>query len=122
MLSVTKTFEFEAAHRLPHYEGPCQNIHGHSYKLEVEISGLVQYKGGEEGMIVDFVFLKQIVKERVVDKLDHKYLNDILPTPTAENLVLWIYDQIMGWPFLNQAVARIRLWETSTSYCEWKKG
>lgn len=122
MLSITKKFEFEAAHRLPEYDGRCSRVHGHRFQLEVEVSGRVINEGSKRGMILDFGDLKRIVQERVVEKLDHQYLNDLGDlfsfTPTAENLVMWIVEELRC---VLLGLIRVRLWETSTSYCEWKK-
>lgn len=122
MLSVTKRFEFEAAHRLPEYDGKCSRVHGHRFQLEVEISGQVINEGPKRGMILDFGDLKRIVQERVVEKLDHQYLNDLNDlfdfVPTAENLVMWIVEELR---YVLLSLSRVRLWETSTSYCEWVK-
>lgn len=118
MITVTKIFEFEAAHHLPNYKGDCHNMHGHTYKLEVTTRGVVSE---DQGMVVDFKLLKEMVQTHVVDILDHEVLNNHVKNPTAENLVVWIREQLSGWsPDLR--VCRIRLWETSTSYCEWIEG
>jgi len=73
MITVTKEFSFDCAHMLTGHEGPCKNLHGHTYKLQVEVTSYsgVQEEGPSKGMIVDFKDLKQIVKELIVDKLDH---------------------------------------------------
>jgi 6-pyruvoyltetrahydropterin/6-carboxytetrahydropterin synthase len=118
MLTVTKIFEFEAAHYLPNYEGDCNRHHGHSYKLEVTVKGPFD---SNQGMIVDFKGLKDIVKTSVIDHLDHQMLNDVIPNPTAEALIRWIKAQlsVMSGPYSEIKVVRIKLWETSSSYCEW---
>ena len=117
MLTVTKIFEFEAAHRLPNYEGDCHNMHGHTYKLEVTVNGMVDQK---QGMIIDFKKLKKIVQIRVLSYMDHQVLNDHVENPTAENLIAFIVSQLLV-PFKSEgcALAKVRLWETSNSYCEW---
>jgi 6-pyruvoyltetrahydropterin/6-carboxytetrahydropterin synthase len=119
MITVTKIFEFEAAHHLPGYDGDCKRLHGHSYKLEVTVSGEVNEK---TGMVMDFKLLKEIVQERVINQFDHQLLNDHIKNPTAENIVNFIVkelDEAMCAFFL--CVDRVRLWETSNSYCEWIK-
>lgn len=122
MLSITKLFEFEAAHFLPGYQGKCKNLHGHSYKLEVEIS-IKDKSFLKNFMIIDFSNFKDIVNNVVIDILDHSNLNEILSDPTAEKIVGWIVDSLS--PIFNDKrikLTRVRLWETSTSYVEWKKG
>jgi len=70
---VTKEFNFEIAHALWNYDGPCKNIHGHSYKLFVTIIGapINDERDPKNGMVIDFGDLKQIVKQEIVDELDH---------------------------------------------------
>lgn len=120
MIAVTKIFMFEASHRLPHYDGACHNLHGHSYKLEVAVTGVVETDTNNPkcGMIIDFKDLKDIVKEIVVDKYDHSFLNDFFENPTAEIMVEQIaYDLIRGLPKKLQLVS-CKLWETTTSYAQ----
>ena len=81
---LIKEFEFDAAHYLPEYNGKCEKLHGHTYKLVVKIDGTPD----KEGMVIDFVRLKEIVKEAVLNKLDHSCINDILPQPSAESVTL----------------------------------
>ncbi len=103
MFKITKRMEISAAHslNLP-YESKCKNLHGHNWIVGVEVSSSVLNK---EGMIIDFAFISNIVKE-----LDHNLLNQfccpkckmiiadgVLPlftNPTAENIAKWIADQI----------------------------
>ena len=109
-LTITKTFGFSYGHHLPLHKGKCAEAHGHNAVLEVTISGEV----GEDGMIMDFGDLKQIVNEKVVNVMDHSYLNDWFHTQntTAENIVSWIRDQL---PF----ACRLRFHETPGSFAEW---
>ncbi len=93
---VTKVFTFDSAHKLTNYYGKCERLHGHTYKLEVTIEGPVH----ENGMVVDFVLLKRIVKRRVLDKLDHQYLNDVVENPSSERLAEWIWGELVGFPEL----------------------
>lgn len=93
---VTKIFTFDAAHKLTNYYGKCERLHGHTYKLEVTLEGDVQ----SNGMVIDFVVLKRIVKKHVLNKLDHQYLNDVLENPSAERVVLWIWEQLKDLPTL----------------------
>lgn len=72
---ILKEFEFDAAHYLPEYHGKCEKLHGHTYKLVVKVEGAPD----AEGMVIDFIVLKNIVKDEVLSKLDHACLNDILP-------------------------------------------
>jgi len=90
-MKVTKEFDFDSAHFLPNYYGKCERMHGHTYKLQVSVEGPV----GENGLVIDFVILKKIVKENVLNKLDHQLLNDIIEAPSAENVTLWIWEQLI---------------------------
>lgn len=133
MLSITKIFEFHSSHQLPNHQGKCKNVHGHSYRLEIEIAGTITNYLQDvpeipenlpmEGMIMDFGDVKKLVETYILDIFDHKHINDILHVvPTAENMVIFIKrDLEMVLPSTVRLV-RVRLWETSTSFAEWKKG
>jgi 6-pyruvoyltetrahydropterin/6-carboxytetrahydropterin synthase len=77
--------KFSASHYLPDYQGECSNLHGHTWRVDFDISGASNNKG----FLIDFRKLKQIVKE-----LDHKHLNDIIENPTAENISMYFLEQI----------------------------
>lgn len=120
MLTVTKIFMFEACHDLPHYDGACHNLHGHSYKLEVTVGGEVVASTSNPkcGMIIDFKDLKKIVNEVAVDKYDHAYLNNFFENPTAEIMVKQIALDIINKLPKNTYLVSCKLWETTTSYAE----
>lgn len=122
MVSVTKKFEFPAGHHLPNHEGSCKRFHGHNYLLEVTISGEIKEEGPEKGMIMDFGKLKQVVLE-YISQFDHQDLNDFWENPTAENMVGTMAFALKS-PFARLGVELInmKLWETPTSYAEWRKG
>lgn len=100
-------FTFDAAHRLQNYEGPCANLHGHTYRLQIVLSGAMQ----KNGMVIDFVDFKKIVAEKVISKLDHKFINKIIKQSTAENIIVWIWSQLEK----DLPLYEIKLWETPTS-------
>lgn len=104
---LSKEFKFDAAHFLPNYHGKCEKLHGHTYKLRITIEG----QPNEEGMILDFVEMKKIVQEKVINKLDHENLNEIIKNPSAENIAIWIWRQLKN--ELN--LFEIQVWETETS-------
>lgn len=109
---LIKEFEFDAAHNLIHYHGKCEKLHGHTYKLVVKLEG----EPDKEGMIYDFVELKKIVRERVVDKLDHAYINDIIPQPTAENIAMFVWNELKDvLKRENSRLFEVEIWETKTS-------
>ncbi len=140
-IRVTKEFHFEMAHALWNYDGICKHIHGHSYKLFVTIAGepISDPADVKLGMVLDFGDLKKIVKEPVVDKLDHSLVvnraaGGKIPDrsnqmynkvhlfdfqPTCENLVLYIVDVIK--PLMPPGVElfSVRLYETASAYAEW---
>ncbi len=116
---VSKEFTFDSAHHLHGYEGKCKNLHGHTYKLQVMMRGRVDARG----IAIDFGDIKRIAKDRVIDRLDHQYLNEILPpmNTTAENMVVWMYEEIHA-ALVEEGLhpdiklEEVRLWETPTSY------
>jgi 6-pyruvoyltetrahydropterin/6-carboxytetrahydropterin synthase len=107
-----KQFSFDSAHLLPNVpEGhKCRELHGHTYHLTIFLEGEVDE---ERGWVMDFTDLKKAVKP-VIDRVDHKYLNDIpgLENPTTEVFSMWLWEQIK--PLLPQ-LKRIELKETPTS-------
>jgi 6-pyruvoyltetrahydropterin/6-carboxytetrahydropterin synthase len=116
-MTLSSEFKFDSAHRLIDYHGKCENLHGHTYRLRVTLAGTVSQKSGASGMVVDFGILKKIVRENVVDVLDHKLLNDIVEQPTAENLAIWVWDKLE--PLLagdNYLLSEIVLWETEDNF------
>lgn len=115
-MKVTKIFTFDSAHNLVNYNGKCENLHGHTYKLEVTVEG----KPDNDGIVIDFIKLKKIVDESIIEKLDHKYLNECFKfNTTCENMVVWMWNELK--PLLKTSLYhlyKIRLWETPTSYSE----
>ncbi|MDR0956649.1 MAG: 6-carboxytetrahydropterin synthase QueD, partial [Endomicrobium sp.] len=90
-LSVTKNFA--AAHCLREYNGKCENLHGHNWKIRVAFWGT---KLDDKGMLVDFTDIKRHLY-KIISYLDHKFLNEISPfdkiNPTAENIAMFIFKQ-----------------------------
>ncbi|MBN2652480.1 MAG: 6-carboxytetrahydropterin synthase QueD [Spirochaetales bacterium] len=113
-IDVTKIFTFDSAHSLVDYDGACQYLHGHTYKLEVTVRG----ERDSSGMVIDFTDLKAVVKENVLDLMDHKFLNEVFDfNTTCENMIVWIFD------ILNRKISdnrlflqKIVLWETPTCF------
>ncbi len=116
---IRKQFKFEAAHVLPYHPGKCARLHGHSYRLDVSVDGPLQDVGPARGMIEDFDTLKTVVTETVIEPLDHRSLNEIIDNPTAERIVLWIWQRLA--PRLSGLV-ELTLWETQTACAVLKRG
>jgi 6-pyruvoyltetrahydropterin/6-carboxytetrahydropterin synthase len=114
-------FRFEASHVLRRDDwsdaendavfGNCARLHGHSYRLVVSLRGPID---PGTGMVMNFRDVKRLVRERVIERLDHRHLNDVVGgLTTAENLLYWIADQLLG-PLPADLLARLDLWETTT--------
>lgn len=115
-MKVTKVFTFDSAHNLTKYNGKCENLHGHTYKLEVTVEGVVN----DEGILIDFAELKSIVENEVVKKLDHMYLNDVLGfNTTCENIIVWMWERLeTRLKTERYHLYKIKLWETPTNFAE----
>lgn len=74
MLSLAREFTFDAAHNLKWHKGKCKNIHGHTYRLQIFVTGRLN----ENGIIIDLGDLDSLVKKEVIDLLDHTYINKII--------------------------------------------
>jgi 6-pyruvoyltetrahydropterin/6-carboxytetrahydropterin synthase len=107
-VSVTKAFSFDAAHQLLWHTGKCRRLHGHTYRLEVTVTGPID----ENGVVIDFDDLSAAVKGAIIERFDHQFLNDYFPNPTAELLAVE-FSKLLEAEGLD--VTRLRLWETSTS-------
>ncbi len=114
---LSKEFKFDSAHNLIEYHGKCENLHGHTYRLRVTIEGTP----GDDGMVLDYGILKSIVKEKIIRRTDHHYLNDIVPQSTTENLVMWMWTELYK-PLSSTLyhLYEIMLWETETSFVTYR--
>jgi 6-pyruvoyltetrahydropterin/6-carboxytetrahydropterin synthase len=111
VVSVTRAFTFDSAHQLPRHPGVCARLHGHTYRLEVTVSGPVQ----ATGMVIDFADLKLTVQSSVLDDFDHRLLNEIIENPTAERVASDALQRLVA---AGLPVTRVRLWETPNCYVE----
>jgi 6-pyruvoyltetrahydropterin/6-carboxytetrahydropterin synthase len=113
-LTIYKVFSIEAAHRLPKVPPghKCGRLHGHSFRVEIHVSGGV---GQESGWVMDFADLKEAFQP-VFEQLDHRYLNEVegLSNPTSENLAVWIWQRLR--PAL-PSLSRVVVCETCSSGC-----
>lgn len=112
--TIAATYTFEAAHQLHRLPDghKCKRLHGHNYRIEVSVSGELD----ERGFVMDYAELDAVVQP-IVDRIDHRFLNDIdgLDNPTSEVLVLWFKRQIeegIGRP------ATVRIYETPRYWVE----
>ncbi len=144
IVRISKEIGIDAGHRVPGHESKCRNPHGHRYRIIVHAEGPIITESGsaDEGMLVDFSFLKQILMTRVDGVLDHGFIvyegdQDMLDCfsgspasvgwkivvfpyiPTAENIARWVWDQIS--PDIirhsrgNLNLVAVEVWETPTS-------
>jgi 6-pyruvoyltetrahydropterin/6-carboxytetrahydropterin synthase len=116
-LELRKTFQFEAAHLLPHLPDThkCRRLHGHSFKVEIAVRGPVQ---AHLGWVMDYADLSAAFQPLWV-KLDHFYLNEVpgLENPTSENIALWIWERLE--PVL-PGLAEVVVAETCTARCSYR--
>jgi 6-pyruvoyltetrahydropterin/6-carboxytetrahydropterin synthase len=137
---IAKDFRWEMAHRLPEHNGGCRNVHGHSYRMWIELAG----EPDEMGMVLDYFDLKKMV-DPLVAEIDHAFLCDRSDTlivdflessglkavyvdfpTTAENLAKWFFErlkhlfhtpnQASGMKHLSEL--RVRIQETERTYAE----
>lgn len=109
MMIIAKEFTFDSAHKLSWHNRKCKNLHGHTYRLQVRVKRNLNKKG----IVLDFGDMKEIIKIDIIEKLDHRYLNDIIKNPTVENMCLWIWKRLK--PKI-KGLYEVRLWETPSSF------
>lgn len=112
--------DFAAAHQLREVGGRCENLHGHTWKVEVFLRG---EKLEEKGILIDFREVKSIVK-KWVEKLDHCYLNDVLKgmNPTTENLAKYLFESLeKNIESRRVVLSRVRVWESDDACVSYEK-
>lgn len=141
VIRITKEFNFEMAHALYGYDGPCKNIHGHSYLLSITVKGkpIKEKKNPKFGMVIDFSELKKIVEKNIVQPFDHSLvLNKNTPhkavgdksnlfekiilvnyQPTCENLLIDFVARIRKNLPEKIRLHHLKLRETPKSFAEW---
>ena len=140
-MKVTKEVTFDSAHMLSNYNGKCQNLHGHTYKLQVTVEGPIVAEGNEEYMVTDFNNLKHVINS-VTECFDHAIIfSDDYLRGEAENALLeWAKTYDMSYIILPDAKSTseyiasyikaqiesayptkrisVKVWETPTSFAE----
>ncbi len=141
IIRVTREFSFEMAHVLKDYDGPCKNVHGHSYRLFITLSGIpVNDKSDpKNGMVIDFNIISEIVHSKIIQRFDHSVVisgdfdeerkrlmssvfgNTVIVDyqPTCENLVEHFASILKNELPSGVKLHSIRLYETAKSYAEW---
>jgi 6-pyruvoyltetrahydropterin/6-carboxytetrahydropterin synthase len=141
IIRVTREFTFEMAHVLTNYDGPCRNVHGHSYRLFVTLSGIPVNDSNDpkNGMVIDFTELKEIVLCKIINQFDHSVVvskdfdmekkemmaktfgNMVIVNyqPTCENLVADFAARIINELPEGVHLHNLKLYETAKSYAEW---
>jgi 6-pyruvoyltetrahydropterin/6-carboxytetrahydropterin synthase len=122
MYEVMIEAEFSSAHALRGYQGKCEHLHGHNWKIEVYVRGR---RLNDIGLLVDFKELKSATR-RVMEFLDHKILNELPPfderwNPSSENIARFILDEV-GLQINNEdrTVYKVRAWETPTTVASYQ--
>ncbi len=143
MKRVTKERTFDCAHMLSNYAGKCNNLHGHTYKVRVQLAtDELKTAGSHQDMIVDFNELKSSMEVLIMDKFDHaliisgkdfreeaeealfnwaiKFHKKVLVMPrrtTAENMAAYIKEEFQKY-YKDRYQISVQVWETPTSYAE----
>jgi 6-pyruvoyltetrahydropterin/6-carboxytetrahydropterin synthase len=122
MFEIGVVEEFAAAHAIRDYNGPCERIHGHNYRVEVTVAG---HETDQRGIVVDFRELRAMVRA-VTDQLDHRFLNDLPAfdntSPTSETLARYIYGQLSE-PVKTHGLQlrRVTVWETQRAWASYSE-
>ena len=115
-MELRKSFQFEAAHLLPHLPKAhkCRRLHGHSFRVDVAVTGPVD---PHVGWFLDYSDIKAAF-EPLMEALDHRYLNDVegLSNPTSENLAAWIWERLVA---RLPSLTRVTVHETCEARCHY---
>ena len=106
LMRLSKERVVEASHHIPNHKGKCKNLHGHSYRIAVSLSGIHDTKNG---IFVDYKDITELI-----DKWDHSYLNDFFKFPSAENMARYLAIKILR---MNRNIIEVTvsIYETETS-------
>lgn len=118
MWILSKDFTFEASHQLPHHDGKCARLHGHSWRGTVYVEGdkLVE-SGSKQDMVMDFKEIKDYLNPLIEGYLDHHHLNSTtqLENPTSERVAQWVYERLEDGGL--KGLIAVCIQETCTSRC-----
>jgi 6-pyruvoyltetrahydropterin/6-carboxytetrahydropterin synthase len=120
MYVLTIEENFASAHQLRGYKGKCENLHGHTWKVELSVEGK---RLNDIGLLIDFQDLKAILRE-ITSALDHKNINEMPPfdreNPSSENMARYFHDEVksrLGNKAPELAVRSVTVWESATARC-----
>ena len=122
MYHLTILTHFAAAHNLLNYQGDCENLHGHNWKVEVTVNTENLDKAG---LGIDFKILKKHTKE-IMNYLDHKYLNDLDAfagiSPSSEHISRFVYDRLAeSLAEYDVSLEKITVWESDNAYATYTR-
>ena len=116
MYKVSVFDSFSSAHYLRNYNGKCEAMHGHNWKIQVTFK---DQNNDKNGMVIDFTLIKKKLSV-ILGNLDHKILNDIIYfkeiNPTAENISKFIYDELFKF---DKRINSVRVWENEKQFAEY---
>ena len=116
MYELKITAQFAAAHQLREIRGGCENLHGHNWKIEVSVIG---GELGKDGLLIDFRLIKSETK-KIIDELDHKFLNELAPfeniEPSSENISRHIFESLsQRLNTKNVKISKVTAWESDSA-------
>lgn len=116
MYTLTVETKFASAHQLREYKGKCENLHGHSWKVQVVVTA---QSLNQLGLAMDFTDLKRLTNE-IVNSLDHVCLNDLPPfadiNPSSENISRWIFESLKNKVAVYSVTLKaVTVWESETA-------
>ena len=122
MYQVTIETHFSSAHRLRQYDGERERLHGHNWSVKVSITS---EELDDLGMVIDFRKLKDETN-KLMDKFDHQYLNEVPPfneiNPTTENIAKYIFDELSRTINTNSIkISKVTVWESPTCYASYEE-
>lgn len=122
MFSLCVKDSFSAAHKLEDYHGKCEELHGHNFTVEALFTG---DKMGKGGMVIDFKILKTYLK-KVIEVLDHKYINDLTffsdRAASSEYIAMYIFVELKK--VISEAaisVSEVRVWESELAWASYRE-